>query len=233
MDRVLLKHAALYILCEGNPEAIRARRKQAKQLYNHKVEELGKAYRQLAHGNGQDPMHLSWIPCDYAESLSCQGGMSRRSDVLTYSIERDGLDLKGFAANAYMVLENRKRAQYQLALNPRAQNALGYLPTAQVLFVGDQCNQKHRSMLWPFYEYDNCSLFLTKCLHMLNFREELGMWTNANAGMEFFELVGYKPDLKVIALGAQASATLHKYGVKHTEIPHPQFGRHHLGRLNL
>jgi thymidylate kinase len=210
MDRVLLKHASLYIFCGGDPKVIAERHAKLKQqrdeLYESHIEQLALAYDRFVK--------------DFASV-----GDFWRFDVMKYSIEDDGAYPSDYVKRAATRLDLWRKRQFQPALSFSQQNVLGHAAWAKFLFVGDKCNQKHRGMLWPFYEYGNCSLFMTECLHDLGFREELGMWTNANAGAEFNALLEFRPHLKVIALGAEAHDALHAAGVKHEAVPHPQYGR--------
>lgn len=210
MDRVLLKHAAFYIFCGGDPKVIAARhaklKEQRDELYESKIEELARAYDQFV--------------SDFAGS-----GDNRRFDVVNYSIENDGDFLDHFAKSVVTRMELWQKRQYLPALSCSNQNILGHAATAKILFVGDKCNQKHRGMLWPFYEYGNCSLFMTECLNELGFSEQHAMWTNANAGDDFKGIIEFRPHLKVVSLGADAHDTLHAAGISHHSIPHPQYGR--------
>jgi thymidylate kinase len=210
MDRVMLKHASLYIFCGGDPKVIAERHARLKQergeLYESKVEQLAIAYSK------------------FVKSFASVGDFWR-FDVMQYSIEDDGSCLSDYVKRAADRLELWRKRQFQPALLFSNQNVLGHAALAKFLFVGDKCNQKHRDMLWPFYEYGNCSLFMTECLHDLGFREELGMWTNANAGADFRILLEFRPNLKVIALGAEAHGALCAAHVAHEVVPHPQYGR--------
>lgn len=99
---------------------------------------------------------------------------------------------------------------------------------AEYLIVGDRANSKHR-WCWPFYEYGNCSLWLTRQLHEINFNESSAAWTNAYDEpdtLSQLKSLGHLGTMKVVALGNQALKRLEDLKVEvHASLPHPQHGR--------
>jgi thymidylate kinase len=207
LDRVLLKHAALYIFCNSPADDLARRHAQLRQvrdeLYHDKIQQLSASYRA------------------FVRHFNRRG----RFDVVEYSIEAYGDKLDDYCQVIVDRLQLWRQLQLPSALNFSTHNVLGHIVAAKFLFVGDRVNPKLRQVRWPFYEHGNCSLFLAACLDSLNFATELGMWTNANDGDEFKEILAFKPELTVIGLGKQAANTLRRAGVKCVELPHPQYGR--------
>lgn len=213
MDRVLLKHAAVYVFCSGSLDVLEARnaklKKERHELYSTSYRELYHAYEEL-----------------YAQMASSW----RLWDILRYSIEAN--DPVQFSKDILERSAFWRSRQYQPALAHHCQNMLGHVGYAKVLFVGDRCNQKHRFMEWPFYEYGNCSLFMTRCLEELGHCEHEALWTNATCsdqeqcGTDLAKFLSNTvPALNIVALGREASLGLARADVPHQFLPHPQYGR--------
>ena len=123
-------------------------------------------------------------------------------------------------------LHAHRLKQFPPALNPGMRNICGHADLAYVLFVGDQINPVYRRFRhWPFHANSGCTVYLARCLERIQFNEIRGMWTNINCEEQHIQqLLEFKPDLHVIALGKEASTGLRKLGVKPgAELPHPQF----------
>jgi thymidylate kinase len=232
LDRILLKHAAINVICLANTPKIAARRhiqacRMRKELYGENSLEAAECYHNLYHGKATYRQ-------SYTDDLADDGGMKSRLDVFPYRIEREGRQLPLFCRQLIYALQEWRSLQYQPALQPSTYNFSGHLAKAKYLFVGDQTNPKFRQVNWPFYEYGNCSLFLTKVLHEMNFDETRAVWINIHGQDGLYhvqEVLRLKPELKVIAFGKKAEQSLRKMGVKEIfAMPHPQWSRRFGGK---
>lgn len=224
IDRVLLKHAALNVVCLGDEKVIVARHAAMKnmrtEMFDSNMAAVVRRYQAIFDGNQPWPSY-----CDYAEFLSTSARpYSQRHDVLRYSIEDQGQDIQGFAERALEKLAVNRAVQFSPALNFSYQNFLGYLPTAKVAMVGDVPNAKY-PVRWPFYEHGNCSFTLAEALNIAKIDETSLVWMNANEPNCPIKLIASKPGLKVIALGREAAKTLDSLQVSHLDFTHPQHVR--------
>lgn len=228
MDRVLMKHAALYIVaCDDDIQAVESRHKQMneerEELFDSKMDEIAKRYLGMLHGD------LGKVPDDYVEYYGAvNDGMTVRNDVLHYSIAMHGQNMDQFIDVALSRLRDRIATQYAPALDPANQNVLGHFLSAKYLMVGDVCNPKEKfpDLRWPFYDYGHSSLFLTQSMHTAWMDETQFMWTNANhdGDQHILQLKRSKPNLRVIALGREAFDKLTSLGIRdHVEVRHPSF----------
>lgn len=205
LDRVILKHAGIYIFCLADPSTIKARHlklsKERPELYSaDKVDQVAAQFNQL-----------------YLQ-------LSHRPDVMQYRLDVEGRDMDGFCHRVLTQLDSWQRRQYQPALSAAEPNVLGHLASADYLFVGDSLKPKLKRIEWPFYEHGNCSLFLAQQLEQITFDESRGMWTNANSGNWHVDaLMELKPSLQLIALGNNSAERL--AGHQFAKIDHPQHAR--------
>jgi nicotinamide riboside kinase len=100
--------------------------------------------------------------------------------------------------------------------------------SADTLMVGDRPNAKHR-WTWPFYEYNNCSLWLMTQLEKLGVWERELMWTNVCADTSTITRLGNMGILggvRILALGQNAAVKLKEIGLTEFRvISHPQYAR--------
>lgn len=231
VERVLLKHAALTIICSGKPAEIEARhqrlRKERHEDYTDKMGVVAARFNHLFRGQqGSEPRSE---PKDYADDVASLGGLAKRLDCAYYDFT--GEDVKKFARVALDRLWLNQHTQVKLALDPNFQNILGHVGMAEVVLVGERCNPKHRGIYWPFYEYGNSSLYLAEALHQLNTPEHKLLWINAGhpGFKDCLSCLRSTTRLRWVALGKEAACRLKAAGVPHSQVPHPQHARrfHH------
>lgn len=218
VDRVILKHAGIYVFCLTAPETAAARHEQLKaergEMFSSGADKVASAFVNVSIGDG--------LPV-----IADVGGgpMISRPDVMTYTIGTDGKDISLFLTRLLPKMEAWQVQQYAPALTPR-QNVLGHLGIADTLFVGDKVNQKVPGLEWPFYEYGNCSLHLAKALAAAGWPEMRGMWTNANGQDDHLKaLLEAKKWRRIVALGVAAADRLSELGVQFHLADHPQYNR--------
>ncbi len=113
-----------------------------------------------------------------------------------------------------------------VAFDPYNLNFLGSVSGARVVMVGDRTNAKNDKVAWPFFEYGNSSLYLARACHAADLDETRLVWINAHddsARETLFKLLAL--GLGTVALGREASARLKLWGVRHTDVRHPQAAR--------
>ena len=228
MDRVFMKHAAVYIICVHHAIgwAMDFHRKNIDPTHpydDEKFRELIVRYQRLGLG-----CKHRFKEEDYASWYTRQGGFVRNRpyDSLFYHMDREG-QYMGIKISLVMEkLKNRQKAQYQPALDPYDHNILGHVQEAKYLMVGDAFNPKHNETYsWPFYEYDNSSLYLARAMQYGNRHEDMFMWTNAH-DIDGVPSVHIKPladrGLRVVAMGNMAEETCMEQGVEpFAKIYHP------------
>lgn len=216
LDRILMKHAALTILCVPSDlrghEARWARDRAAgKREMFDRVREVIVAYYDLARGNverGGD---------GYTDQLSrYSGGLRNRFDVLVYDLDRDTPER--FTTQMLTKLERLRAYRLPGALAYRRQNLLGSDAAARVAIVGDRVSPSHdyRYPYWPFVSpnfADGSTGYLNRALHDLRFDETRAVWTNANEPRDdWLDALLARPELRIVALGTKAAETLKKRG---------------------
>lgn len=220
IERVLLKHAAMTVVCLPNENHVvefdRLKSKRREEFTETLT--VDKLFSDTYGGR-----HVR-LARDYAEETMDNGGLNAWPDVLSYKI---GDNLDKFCAKVFDKLDELLFSQFQPALDPRETNILGHAGLAKFLFVGDVSNSKYKNPGWPFYEYGNCSLHLTKTLSKLNFDEHLGLWVNINElnGINLVDLLLKKYDLVPIVFGNYARDTFKNLNKDYHLVSHPQFAR--------
>jgi thymidylate kinase len=210
IDRVVMKHAGLYILCdvpENHKASFEKLKQQRVEMYDD-VTEVGKRFTDLIWGNGK----LPW-GANYVDMLSVEG-MQKRDDCLIYNLDYDGSKMDRFADIVEDALLNRAALQWGPALAAKEQNVSGYAPTAEIIFVGDVTNPKMRAINWPFYDFGHSSKFLAETLHELGFDETKAVYVNANGpngGMNIRDIMN-QYDVKPIVFGIAAMETMRFIG---------------------
>ena len=125
-------------------------------------------------------------------------------------------------------IQEMRAEQYPEALQTSCYNLLGYVPRAEVLFLGDELNKKCRHDIWPFWEYGYSGLYMTKILDEIGFNETQAIWTNFKCEHDQFylyDLVEYNKNLKVIALGKAHANKVRSAGIECVEIFHPSYAK--------
>jgi hypothetical protein len=228
IDKLLLKHAAITVLCLlSKEEAIEQVEKHRKDGKYHAPEfltrppEIAQRYWDIYHGK------TSLIKrATYADDLMELGGAVQRADHIKYRISEEGTNIDQFIDELICSLENHREEQYQPALQFGVRNIAGHLDTARWLIVGDTVNYHDYRKCWPFLSYAGSTLFMASVFHKLNIAEEQLMWTNADCPEQHITaLITLKPSLKLVALGRKAENTIKALGLPCTRVAHPSFGR--------
>lgn len=228
MDRVFMKHAAIYVICVHHAIAwaMDFHKKNIDPTHpydDERFRELVVRYQRLGVG-----CKKRFKDEDYATWYTRQGGMARcrPDDVRMYHVDREG-QYMGIKLSMLMEqLRRRRNTQYQPALNFEDHNILGHVQDAEYLIVGDTFNPKgNENYSYPFYEYGNSSLYLAQAMQLANLHEDRFMWTNAH-DIDGVPSEHIKPlaacGLKVIPMGNMAEAVCLEQGITpYAKIYHP------------
>lgn len=222
MDRVLQRYGGLTIFCSDSPEVAAARHARLKterrEFFDDRIDQVAELFQRIWHG---DPTNL---PPGYGRDLALLGGAKSRRDFMHYSISDDGHRLDTVVNQ---VISRLQSIQPPMVDTP-THNLLGSLKTATYLFVGDKVRPKSRCLRWPFYDYGHSSLYLVEACSAINLDETKVAWTNVGelGDMPVIQhALSLKPELKLIALGNTASRYLHRLGIEHRKIHHPQYAK--------
>lgn len=180
MDRVIRKHAGMYVLCfdesmKSHQDRFMKLKDSREEMYSDTTD-VWALYYSLYHGD---------IPVgfgsDYYSDLVSGPGLKRRGDVWKYSIDNEGRDIAGYVSRLCQCLEQRQADQALFGLKAEDPNFLGYAPEADYLFLGNKLSSRQsRSIKWPFYVYCGNELFFTEQLSLIGFNETKACWTNVN-----------------------------------------------------
>jgi hypothetical protein len=226
IDRVLLKHAAIYVLC--CPRDIdwivgqhAARRGEGLETFKS-VREVASRYIDLWDGNILRP-----VDGTYVEQFAAFGGLGDvRKDWVHYDLHRDGKNLSKVCKKLAYTLQQRRWSQYPPALRVDKNNVLGHIEDAKFLFIGEEVREPGRWCKWPFYSRLESAAYLNECLHKIAWNEASGMWTNALADDSHVSQVLAHKKLKVVTLGKVAERLVKVLNIlPHATLPHPQWAR--------
>ena len=225
-DRVMLKYGGHYVYCLPDEDTIKRfeKLKTQREEYADNIDKVCQMYKDLYFGN-----RTAKDEGNFAHKMIKSGGVGSLPYVHMYTINRWGSHLKEYVENVLEHATRWRERQYHKALDPDYHNFVGYLPTAKYLFVGEQVRPK-KHMYWPFIEYGNSSLHITKSLDELWFNEMEGVWANAydekgNPNHDLAEIISFNPKIKVILLGKSAAKVAETFGIKGELIYHPQWFR--------
>lgn len=228
-DRVARKFGAIYVCCTpDNAEEVISRHQQLKgireEMYDD-ITQVAKLYVDLWWGKADWP-----DGGQYLDQLIANGGIRWRPDTARYSTA-DWSNIDHYVDQLADQASDWRKKQWDRALHYHYWNILGHIKTAEFLVVGERVNPKFRELFWPFYEYKNSSLYLTKIFHELNLEETDFMWANifdhhGNVDGNLTELLEIKPSLKVVPMGKEAASVLKRLNVPiHYELPHPSWAK--------
>jgi len=221
MDRVLLKHAGVYIYCLPNTiDETVARHAKLKGERSEMYEDISS---------------LCHLYLDHWQVTA-----RHFPHALKYRIEVEGQNnnLARFVQGACGLLRYQTGTQYQPALQYHLKNFLGHTKYAHYVFIGDEPNHKGREKLWPFYAYRDSSLWLAEALDKINWNEWESCWFNANddqgyqLAKELVDIRGLRP----IIMGKKALAKLETWRINLTDalfMNHPQYYRRFNPHFNL
>ncbi|MCA6334070.1 MAG: hypothetical protein IM664_05575 [Phenylobacterium sp.] len=190
LDRLLQKHAALHVLCLPPDVETAVRRHRANLDDNHAYDderfaEVVRRYLDFGYG-AQDDRRTMYEKYDsLTDYYALNGGILSRGDWVNYCIDTYGHDMEGYVQFLLDELAGLRAEQPDWLLDPHHFNWLGYHGDTtyngqpKILFLGEKVNQKSRVVAWPFYDYGNSSLFLTKVIHDLRLDERQCCFMNA------------------------------------------------------
>lgn len=225
LDRVFLKMATLHVMClpENEDSIVRNfnRLKESRREEHPVVLDVARSYRSLWEGGQPDTKIY------YADSISRAGGLNTRHDWVRYDWSTQGHDLDSFCRDLILQLGTIRSKQYQAALAHDCSNILGYMPSAEFIFVGEQLGNPYGPTRWPFHAVAESPLFLNQHLQVIDWLEPQAMWTNmVDSEQHLPALLHQRPDLKVITLGAIPRSLCKKLSIPvHAALKHPQYER--------
>lgn len=241
MDRVIRKHAGIYVICQARTSYLHMTRfadlaKKRQEMYepDQRMEDVWSLYNALWSGASSVKSGESFY-----DDILASGGMMNRKDSLRYSIEVEGESprtLSKFIDRLIHRLTAYQQEQTPIGLDNTYHNFLGHVRGAKYLFVGDRLSPtRFKHVGWPFYFYGGSSLYLTEQLSRMGFDEGLACWTNANEehGLKTVTYLTEEYRLKPIFLGNDAMARFKSKddfgGMGFNAIRHPQYYRrfHH------
>lgn len=226
MDRVLLGQGAQTILClpkdlEEYNERFNKLKNTRYEMYDDQME-VAKQFNYLWEGN------LAAKGNDYASQLMRNGGVKNREDFHAYRFQ-DHENKEPFIKSVFDMLEKRQEAQPKRVLQRHVgyhsetdgynNNYLGFLDSAEFIFVGDQSDVKSR-IHWPYYGENGPALLLAEVLDELNFDETRAVWINVcdqSGGTYIIESLKRKPNMRVIFLGNEAHEGWNTWVKKHAD----------------
>jgi hypothetical protein len=230
-DRVLLKHAAIHVLClpESVDAAVEAHRANLDPDHPYDDANFRKVVQRYMHfGYGYsstaDMVGAPRVP-DYAHDFAtCGGVFKERADWVPYRICQEGQDMPSFMLSVLDRLHFRRSAQFPAALALANANWGGYAQTAKWVIIGDKASSKALAP-WPFYDYSGGSLYLTEQLALIGVMEHDLVWFNCDEDLTVFNQA--KPSilkLPVLAMGGVAAAFAWAQGFsKVVDCNHPDY----------
>lgn len=234
MDRVIRKHAGIYVICQARTSYLHMTRfaalaEKRVEMYepNQQMEDIWSLYNALWSGAPLIPPGGS-----YYDDVLASGGMMNRKDSLRYSIEVEGetpQTMVKFVDKLVKRLLAHQATQTPIGLDPSFENFLGHVEGAKYLFIGDKLSdKKFNNIKWPFYQYAGSSLYLSEQLSKMGFNEGLACWTNANEphGKAVIDYMTDEYKLKPIYFGWDAIGGVKREdhnGQKQGFLRHPQF----------
>lgn len=154
--------------------------------------------------------------------------VKERNSVMTYDFMTQGHDLDKVCQDILEETEDN-RCHVWWNRDTTFMNVTGDFRQASYVFVGDELKPKTRREVWPFFEYDNSSLFLAQAFDQLKVPESRLMFLNAKhpdqdrTNALVSNLVDF--NLRFVAMGDKARQYLESRGVNARQIKHPQYYR--------
>jgi len=230
VDRILLKHGALTVLCvrKDLPRHLDHFR-QLKDVRPEKfpsVAEVAGRYYDLAYGNvarGGDT---------YVDQLTRWGDFMGRPDVVLYDLDRWQDNTHAASAWVLSQLSTLRAFCPRFQLSFGMPNLAGSIARAQTLLVADKVSDVHPPAVpeWPFYSGVgmNSATWLNAALQRIGHDETRAVWTNASRAdgeLTVRAALASKP-LRVVALGKVGEERLKGWGIiPSVVLPHPQWAR--------
>lgn len=230
LDRLLLKHATLNILCV--PKNAKKHIDEFNKLKKKRHEEFRDVtdvvlwYHNLAYGG-----NLIYAPDNYGSQFIQNGDYPKRRDVMIYDRFTYGNfgSIEQFMTNALGVLEILQKTQYPKLLQAGYPYATGHLDMAKIVFVGEKLSPK-AEYPWPWFwpEKWGSAHFLSVALHKCGFNEADGFYINVLDHLsESVEILmeAKRQGKMFIALGKKAGDVCDDLELPTVHIPHPSYWR--------
>lgn len=227
LDRVIQRLCGIYVIAAPTVASAVKRHAEShgvrEEMYapSNQIAQVAQRYRDLMFGVTELGERLDLD--DYVQTIIDADGMALRPDAFHYDVDQQGHDLDSVFSMLQMMSERQREAQLPIGLDIASKNYVGHIGGADVLFVGDKINP-NKNGKWPFVDYGASSRVISKALHHLRFNETRGVWTNANDDVDHIvDIVSAKPQITVVALGANAAKKCESLGVPHKSVYHPGF----------
>lgn len=211
LDRVAIKQNVIYVGCipsnaNWQQSTFENRAAQGGEMFdkNDKVAEL---YRQWA------------------------SSMANRHDFMLYDVVKQGSEMGRLADSIEERYGFLKAAAIKHWDDPDIKVWAGNSVNPEMLIIGEKANPGYRREVWPFFEHDNASLFVTNALENAGIHERQLAWYNPISHDETTNpalLKGLVENLKpkhVVSLGATADkiCQIANLDVEHHKIRHPSY----------
>lgn len=221
LDRVGLKHSVFYVSC--HPES-------RDDYLEHHMFVKEERYKAKAHAlRGREGMVDDQAKV-YELYKDWMNWMGVRDDVFVYDWMTMGDNLDN-VCQAITELSYDRLAYHPENWHNRLDRRFAGSPTADFLLVGHQTKLKTRREVWPFFQHDNSSLWVTQTLEALHIPEDKLAWCNAynpDGDVQIsIEDINVLPEaIEVVALGNEAAKALTSIGVDEFHyLRHPQWYR--------
>lgn len=222
LDRVAQKHGFIYVGCVPSDNEWHTR------IFNERAEAGGEMYTR---NEGVALQYEAW-----------HKRMSSRADYLRYDVCTQGSNMREIA-DGLEVMHALVQSTIPGPFNdPKYRQAAGNPRSPLILILGEKSNPKGRHHVWPFFEHDHSSLWLTEALAEAGLKEDRIAWYNVlpedgNTAWAEANLRRVYNTIKphyVLALGRTAQMMCVKAGMVIPEhgyraLPHPSYAKRFMG----
>lgn len=238
-ESVLNRYGAFYIMCCPHPRQLITEYKQLSrtrtEMFGDKIEGMQlvmQRYYDLWHG-GPVPQGFGDRPEQYTDQLSVLSPMKSRP--LSYLYDRFTSSkphnwAKMLLQFISMQVEPFLKADVASTFTRGDEwmNLSGSLLTARALFVNNMENDYLRPLWWPLYDRHKEGEFFSKSLHRVGIPEMdvavMHAYTRNNLSTAPLEkainwLMEHRPEVRIIALGQEATVPLDELDIHYTMIP--------------
>lgn len=238
-ESVLNRYGAFYVMCTPHPRQLinefRALSRNRDEMYAGKIEGMQlvmQRYYDLWHG-GAVPQGYGDRPEQYTDQLSVLSPMNKRP--LTFLYDRFTVaPPSNWKHTLYEFIEMnvapflKADVASTFTRGDEWMNLTGSLLTCKALLVAGHEVGYMRPMWWPMFDREGDAYFLTQSLHRAGIPEldvaVMHAYTRHNMSISPLAkavdwLQTHRPDVKIVALGPDATIALEELGVNYTMIP--------------
>jgi len=240
-DSVLSRFGAFYILCAPDPTRLMT---EYVKLSEGRAELYGKKYEGMR--RVMDKYQRLWFGAEtnsgsqYTDQMIISDPWNSRPLTILYDrFEVSNVEQWARLAWQRMMFETKPFIDADpvrnLIADDEVLNLSGSLLTCKALLVGERASKIKLPMHWPFYSNKGSAGYLTKSLHEGNIHERDVALVNAYSTLNMSTrpldvcvkwLRAHRPEVKVIALGKEATYVLDTLGhSNYVMVPHPQWAR--------